>query len=380
MKQNKILLTGGEAVAYAMKQINPDVCAAYPITPQTQIIETYAQYVADSLVDTEMVLTESEHSALSVCVGASAYGSRTFTATASQGLLYMNEVIYSASGLRLPMVMAVGNRAISSPINIHCDHSDSFTVKDAGWIQIYCEDVQEVYDTSLMAFKIAEKANLPIMFMQDGFYTTHSLQAINLIDDKKVKSFLGKAPKRDSLKENLTIGMFALQDSYMEARYNMFLALKDSEKIITDVQNDFFKLTGRKYSLFESYKVKDAELVFVILSSTSQLMKKAVDYYRNKGKKIGLLRLRVFRPFPFESLKKELKNKTLIVMDRNGNYGSEFSALAEEFKNIGKDLYNVIYGLGGREFNDKDALNLVNNFLTKKQPKIQYYGLRKEIL
>lgn len=380
MKQNKILLTGGEAVAYAMKQINPDVCAAYPITPQTQIIETYAQYVADSLVDTEMVLTESEHSALSVCVGASAYGSRTFTATASQGLLYMNEVIYSASGLRLPMVMAVGNRAISSPINIHCDHSDSFTVKDAGWIQIYCEDVQEVYDTSLMAFKIAEKANLPIMFMQDGFYTTHSLQAINLIDDKKVKSFLGKAPKRDSLKENLTIGMFALQDSYMEARYNMFLALKDSEKIITDVQNDFFKLTGRKYSLFESYKVKDAELVFIILSSTSQLMKKAVDYYRNKGKKVGLLRLRVFRPFPFESLKKELKNKTLVVMDRNGNYGSEFSALAEEFKNIGKDLYNVIYGLGGREFNDKDALNLVNNFLTKKQPKIQYYGLRKEIL
>ncbi len=380
MKQNKILLTGGEAVAYAMKQINPDVCAAYPITPQTQIIETYAQYVADSLVDTEMVLTESEHSAMSVCIGAAAYGSRTFTATASQGMLYMNEVIYSASGLRLPIVMAVGNRAISSPINIHCDHSDSFTVKDSGWIQIYCEDVQEVYDTSLMAFRIAEKVNLPIMFMQDGFYTTHSLQAINLVDDKIVKSFLGKVPKRDSLKENLTIGMFALQDSYMEARYNVFLALQDSEKIIIETQNEFFKLTGRKYSLFESYKVKDAEMVFVILSSTAQLMKKAVDYYRKKGKKIGMLRLRVFRPFPFESLKKELKNKTLIVMDRNGCYGSEFSALANEFKNIGKDLYNVIYGLGGREFNDKDALNLVNNFLTKKQPKIQHYGLRKEIL
>jgi pyruvate ferredoxin oxidoreductase alpha subunit len=362
-----------------MMQINPDVCASYPITPQTPIIETYAQYVADGLVDTEMVLTESEHSALSVCIGASAYGSRTFTATASQGMLYMNEVVYSASGLRLPIVMAVGNRAISSPINIHCDHSDSFTVKDAGWIQIYCENVQEVYDTSLMAFRIAEKVNLPLMFMQDGFYTTHSLQAINLLQKKDVQKFLGKAPKRENLKEKYTIGMFALQDSYMEARYNMFSALKDSEKVIEDVQKEFFKLTGRKYSLFESYKVKDAEIVFIILSSTAQLMKKAVDFYRKKGKKVGLLRLRVFRPFPFESLKKELKNKTLIVMDRNGNYGSEFSALANEFKNMGKDLYNIVYGLGGREFNDKDALDLVNNFLTKKQPKIQYYGLRKDL-
>jgi len=382
-KQEKILLTGGEAVAYAVMQIDPEVVAAYPITPQTSIIETYAKYVSDGKVNSEMILAESEHSALSACLGASAFGARAFTATSSQGLLYMNEIIYHFSGLQLPMVMAVGNRAIGAPINIHCDHSDSFTVKDSGWIQVYCENVQEVYDTILMAQKITEKVSMPIMVMQDGFYTTHSLQPIFVLPKDDVKEFVGEKLKTENLSNTkMTMGEFLLQDSYFETRYQMGKALEDSLDIIKEIHNEFYDLIGRKYDLFESYLTSDAEIVFVLLSSSAQLLKEACDYYREKGKKVGVLRPRFLRPLPCEELKKELKDKIVVVLDRNGIYGSEYSTLANEFKGYGKELFNVIYGLGGRDFTLNDAKKIVELFINSKdkQPKVQYYGLRNDIL
>lgn len=377
----KKLLSGGEAVAYAEMQINPEVCAAYPITPQTPIIETFAKYVADGKVQTNMILAESEHSAMSACIGASAFGARTFTATSSQGLLYMNEVIYTASGLRLPIVMAVGNRAIGAPINIHTDHSDSFTVRDSGWVQIYCEDCQEVYDTMFIAQRIAEKCDLPVMIMQDGFFTTHSLQPIELIDDKDVKKFVGEKPKNDNLSNtNMTIGSFALPDVYYEARIAISKAIKESKEVIEDVQKEFFDLTKRNYNLYDSYNVEDAEYVFVVLNSVAQLFKEVCDDYRKRGLKIGVLRPRVFRPFPYMELEEELKDKKIIVVERVGNYGAEYSPLALEFSKFGKEFYNLIFGLGGRDFNLDDANKVVELFIKTKQPKFQYYGFKKELL
>ncbi len=380
-KKKRMLLSGGEAVAYAEMQINPEVCSAYPITPQTPIIETFAKYVSDGKVTTNMILTESEHSAMSACIGASAFGARTFTATSSQGLLYMNEVIYTASGLRLPIVMAVGNRAIGAPINIHTDHSDSFTVRDCGWVQIYCEDVQEVYDTMLMAQRIAEKVNLPVMVMQDGFYTTHSLQPIDILSTEVVKQFVGEKPKTDNISNTkMTIGSFALPDVYYEARIAISKAIDASKDVIENIQKEFFDLTKRNYNLFDSYNVEDADYVFVVLNSSAQLFKEACDEYRKKGIKIGVLRPRVFRPFPFEELEKELEGKKIIVVERVGNYGAEFSPLALEFSRFGKEFYNIVFGLGGRDFNLDDANKVVEMFTKEKQSKFQYYGYKKEML
>lgn len=382
MKQEKILIGGGEAIAYAVMQIDPEVVSAYPITPQTPIIETYAKYVSDGKVKTEMVLAESEHSALSACLGASAFGARTFTATSSQGLLYMNEIIYHFSGMQLPMVMAVGNRAIGAPINIHCDHSDSFTIKDAGWINIYCEDVQEAYDSIIIAQKLTEKTNIPVMVMLDGFFTTHSLQSIFVLDKGNVQKFIGEKPKINSLSNSkITLGEFLLPDSYYETRYQLSKALDDSESIIENIQKDYFDLSGRQYKLYDSYNTKDAEIVFVVLNSSAQLLKEACDEFRKLGKKVGVLRPRFLRPFPYKKLKEELKDKIIVVLDRNGKFGAEYSTLASEFKGFGKELYNVIYGLGGREFTLSDAKNIIELYVNKKQKeKVFYYGLRKELV
>jgi len=381
MKDERKLLTGGEAAAYAAMQIDPEVCAAYPITPQTPIIETFAKYVSDGKVSSSFILVESEHSAMSAIVGASAFGARTFTASSSQGLLYMNEVIYAASGLRLPIVMVVGNRAISAPINIHTDHSDSFSLRDSGWIQIYCEDVQEVYDSIIMAQKIAEKTLLPVMVMQDGFYTTHSLQPIYVLENGDVKDFIGEKPKRDNLYDDkITFGEFALQDVYFETRIQLANALRDSKKVIEEIQNDFSDKFGRDYSFYDALELEDAEYVFIALNSVSQVIKQAVSEFRKKGIKVGMLRPRIYRPFYFDELKEILKDKKIVVLERVGNYGAEFGPMALEFKGLGKEIYNVIFGLGGRDFNFDDAMKVLEMFVKNKQPKFQYYGENKDLL
>ncbi len=376
------ILTGGEVSAYAMKQINPDVVSAYPITPQTPIIETFSKYVADGEVNTELIDVESEHSAMALCIGASATGARVMTASSSQGLALMFEEVYAASGLRLPIIMNVGNRALSAPINIHCDHSDTFPFRDSGWMQVYNENVQEVYDSNFIALRVAEKVNLPIMIMQDGFYTTHSLQEFESLSDNEVSKFIGKAPKRDNLFDNnITIGSFALQDSYYETRIQLHRAMESAREVIPLVQSEFEKLTGRKYSLFEEYNTDDAEYIVLVLNSTAGIVRKSVDIFRKLGFKIGMIKLRFFRPFPYTELSEILKGRQVLVLDRNTSFGSLGSPLFTEISAcVDANIFNVVFGLGGRDFFQNDSDKLLKDFVENRLKKFQFYGFRNDLL
>jgi len=382
-------LSGGQAVAVAMRQINPDLVAAYPITPQTPIIETFAQFVADGKVDTELIDVESEHSALSAVVGASAAGGRSMTATSSQGLALMAEIVYIASGSRLPIVMAISNRALSAPINIHCDHSDSMFLRDAGWIQIYSEDAQEAYDNMLIALKVAEnkKVLTPAMVMQDGFITSHNVQNVQILDDKVVKRFVGKYEAEFPLlniKKPITVGPLDLFDYFFEHKYQQAEAMENSKKIIKQVDKEFYKLTKRKYDFVENYKTSDAEYIIVALSSTCGTIKMVVDKLRKEGKKVGLLKIRVMRPFPNDEIFKSLaKAKSVAVLDRSmsfGNFSPVFTEVKSALYSLNKkpNLYNYIYGIGGRNIGIKDIEKVFNNLMKKSFSRnINYIGLRK---
>ena len=381
-------LSGGQAVAVAMKQINPDVVAAYPITPQTPIIETFAQFVADGEVDTELIDVESEHSALSAVVGASAAGARAMTATASQGLALMAEIVYIASGSRLPIVMAIANRALSAPINIHCDHTDSMFLRDAGWIQMYSENAQEAYDNILIALKTAENKDvlMPAMVMQDGFITSHSVQNVKILDDKIAKKFVGKYdpsyPLLD-IKKPVSIGPLDLFDYFFEHKYQQAKALENSKKIIKQIDKEFYDLTGRKYNFVEKYKTNDADHIIVALSSTCGTAKMAIDELRKKGQKVGLLKIRVVRPFPNEEILKALaKAKSVAVLDRStsfGNYSPIFTEVRSALYDLDKkpDLYNYIYGIGGRNIGIEDIEKVFSSLIKgSASDKINYIGLR----
>ena len=389
-KHNKYqALTGGEAVAEAMRQINPDVVAAYPITPQTPIIEAFAQIVADGKVETELINVESEHSALSAVVGASAAGGRAMTATASQGLALMAEIAYIASGSRLPIVMPISNRALSAPINIHCDHTDSMFLRDACWLQFYSENAQEAYDNILIALKVAEnkKVLLPVMVMQDGFITSHSVENIKLLDDKSAKKFIGEYNPEYPLlniKKPVTIGPLDLFDYFFEHKYQQVEAMENSRKIIEKVDKEFYKLTGRKYGLIEKYKLNDAEQVIVVLSSTAGTAKTVVDEMRKKGKKVGLIKIRSMRPFPNKEIAKALVNaKSVAVLDRSisyGNYSPVFTEVQSSLYNLSKrpKLSNYIYGIGGRNIGIEDLEKVFNKLIKGDSSKnINYIGLRK---
>ena len=287
-------ITGTAAAAEAMRQINPDVVAAFPITPQTAVMQKFADFHANGLVDSELVRVESEHSAMSCCVGASAAGARVMTATASAGLALMWEIVGVASGLRLPIVMEIVNRALSAPINIHCDHSDSMGARDLGWIQIYSESAQEVYENSLLAMKLAEKMLLPAMVCQDGFITSHGVENVKVFDDAKVKKFIGEHKYPHSLldvKKPTTHGPLQLQDYYFETRSQQIPAMEDAKKEFLKVGNELSKITGNKYPYFDEYQLKDAEVVIVCLNSTAGTTKTAIDRMRAEGKKVGLLKL-----------------------------------------------------------------------------------------
>ncbi|MCK4919124.1 MAG: pyruvate ferredoxin oxidoreductase [Candidatus Pacebacteria bacterium] len=382
-------LSGGQAVAVAMKQINPDLVAAYPITPQTPIIETFAQFVADGKVDTELIDVESEHSALSAVVGASAAGGRAMTATSSQGLALMAEIVYIASGSRLPIVMAISNRALSAPINIHCDHSDSMFLRDAGWIQIYSEDAQEAYDNMLIALKVAEnkKVLTPAMVMQDGFITSHNIQNVRILDDKVVKKFVGKYEPEFPLlniKKPVTVGPLDLFDYFFEHKYQQAEAMENSKKIIKQVDKEFYKLTKRKYDFVENYKTSDAEHIIVALSSTCGTIKMVVDKLRKEGKKVGLLKIRVMRPFPNDEIFKSLaKAKSVAVLDRSmsfGNFSPVFTEVKSALYGLNKKpkLHNYIYGIGGRNIGINDIEKVFKSLIKKSSSgKINYIGLRK---
>ena len=354
-------LSGNEAVAIAMRQINPDVMAAFPITPSTEIPQYFSTFVANGLVDTEFVPVESEHSALSACIGSEAAGARTLTATSSCGLALMWEELYVAASDRLPIALACVNRALSGPININCDHSDSMGARDSGWIQIYSENNQEAYDNFVQAYRIAEHKDvrLPIMICQDGFITSHAVENISLLEDKEVKDFVGEYnPEEYLLNEDhsMAVGPYDTPAFYMEHKKQQAVAMENAKQVILDVAAEFEKLSGRKYGLFETYKLDDAEMALVIINSAAGTAKDAVDRLRAEGKKVGLLTIRVFRPFPAEEIAEALKNvKVIAVMDRCEGFSSQGGPLGAEVKSAlftagsTAKVVDYVYGIGGRD-------------------------------
>lgn len=385
-------LSGNEAVAIAMKQIEPDVVPVYPITPSTEIPQYFSSFVANGVVDTEFIPVESEHSAMSAAIGASAAGARVMSATSSQGLALMYEMLNVASGMRLPIVLTCVNRALSSPINIHNDHSDSMGVRDAGFIQLYCETNQEAYDNVIMAIRIAEKCMLPVMVCYDGFITSHSVENIELLEDSVVKKFVGEYnPKHYLLndKEYVSMGPLDLQNYFFEHKYQLIETMKDSKEVINEVSNEFYKISGRRYDLIEEYMMDDADVAITVLNSTAGTAKTVVDKLRNEGIKAGLIKPRAFRPLPEEEFANAVKNvKTLAIMDRadsvNGMGGpmfAEFSAALLK-QNVCIPVSNYIYGLGGRDTKVEDIESIYNDLLYGIKTgnglrDIKYLGVRK---
>ncbi len=406
LKQENLALSGDEAVAYAVKQSSVDVVAAYPITPQTIIVERFSEYVNNGEVETEFVCTESEHSALTACLTASATGARTFTASASAGLALMHEILYVTAGSRTPVVMAVVNRALSAPINIHCDHSDSMVERDAGWIQIYVENSQEAYDTIIQAFRISEHADilLPTMVMLDGFFLSHTLGNIFVMPDEAVQKFVGtrqiplvinhegKAiPFKLDPDNPLTLGPFDLYDYYFEHKRQQEEAMQKALQAIKEVHDEYGNLTGRMYGngLVEKYYMEDAEIATVCLGSTAGTVKTVVDNLRAKGIKAGLLRLRSYRPLPTGDIKEALESvKAIAVMDRSHSYGAYGGPVFQEIRHILYDsparqkIVDYIYGLGGRDM-PQSLINEIYKGLGETlktgnvKKAVQFIGLRE---
>ena len=357
IENNQTVLSGGYAVGEAMRQINPDVMAVYPITPQTPIVEYFAKQVAEGKATTEIIPVESEHSAMSACVGASAAGARTMTASSSQGVLYMLEVLPIASALRLPIVAAIANRAISGPINIHGDHSDAMLMRDLGWIQVFSENVQEAYDLTFLTLKLAEKMELPGAVNLDGFFVSHSLENVELLSDWQARNFVGRWKKKDHLldfENPKTFGGLALPNAYFQFRQQVFEALEKAGEEFPAVAQSWEELCGRKYGKIERYRTADAEKVIVAMGSVCGTIKEVVDRERKKGRKVGLLKITLFRPFPYVEVGRALKNvREIVVLDRHLPMGSRPVLLGEIQPTVGRPVRGIIYGLGGREVFEK---------------------------
>ncbi len=366
-------LSGNEAAAIAMKQINPDVVAAFPITPSTEIPQYFSTFVSNGQVDTEFIAVESEHSAMSACIGAEAAGARAMTATSSNGLSLMWEMVYIASSLRLPIVMSLVNRAVSGPLNIHNDHSDAMGVRDSGWIQLFSENNQEAYDNLLMAHKIAENKDvlLPLMVCQDGFITSHSIENIELLEDEKVKEFVGTYKPEHYLlnkKEPIAVGPLDLQAYLFEHKVQQSLAMRNAKNVILEVSKEFEKLTGRKYGFFEEYKLDDCEIAIVCMNSTAGTTKFVVDKLRESGIKAGLLKVRMYRPFPASEIANALKNvKAVAILDKADSLNAAGGALYEDVvsgmytSNIHIPAVNYVYGIGGRDTKAEDIESVYND-------------------
>lgn len=360
-----ICLSGNEAVAYALKQINPDVMGAFPITPSTEIPEHFAKYVANGEVNTEYVTVESEHSSMSVCIAAQAAGARSVSATSSCGLALMYELLYVAASNRLPITLACVNRALSGPININNDHSDSMGARDTGWIQIYAENNQEAYDNFIMSMPVGENIRLPVMSCMDGFITSHAVENIELLETDAVQKFVGEYKPENYLlkKENpLAIGPYDISAYYMEHKVQEALAMKAAKARILEVAAEFEKISGRHYGLIEEYYMDDAELAMVLIGSSAGTAKAAIDTLRENGVKAGLVKIRVFRPFPGEELAKVLaKTKAVAVMDKSEGFSANGGPVFAETRSALYDLkerpqlINLVYGLGGRDFKTEDV-------------------------
>ena len=405
-KQEIMGLNGDEAVAFAAKQADVDVVAAYPITPQTIIVEKFSEYVANGEVNTEFVCTESEHSAMAACLAAAAVGARTFTASASAGLALMHEMLFVTSGCRAPVIMAIANRALSAPLNIHGDHSDAMAQRDSGWIQIYAENAQEVYDSMFQAFRIGEHLDvqLPVMVGLDGFTLSHTLENVQVLGDNVVKRFVGTrqlptvlthdgrtVPYKLDPANPMTMGPVAMPNYYFEFKRQQEEAMRNALRIITQVHEEYGKLSGRYYGngLIEEYQIDDAEIAIVCIGSTAGTVKTVVDELRLNGVKAGLLRIRTFRPFPAEDIAKALaKVKAIAVMDRSMSFGGNGGAVYQETRHALYDfsthpsIVNYIYGLGGRDTSPRQIREIFEDLQkivqTKRvEEKIRYIGIRE---
>jgi len=357
LKRKSLALVGNHAVAYAIKQAKPQVLAVYPITPQTTMLEKLSEYISNGELKAELIRVESEHSPLAAIYGAALAGARVFTATASQGLLYMTEMIYWAGGQRVPMVAAVATRAIAEPWSIWDDHQDFVSKRDAIWIQMMAENVQEAYDLTIQAFRISEdeRVILPVMMGFDGFILTHTMERIEVLEDWEVDSFL--PPRNFNLidfSDPIGIGPIATPDEYIKYRYEAKKAMDRAKGVIEEIMREYEKLSGRKqYGLVECYKCEDAKYVFVTMGAWSGDAKVAVDRLRNEGLEVGLLKIRVFRPFPKEKVREYLNSmKEVVVFDRAVSYGSG-GVLANEVKaamyGSNVNIHSVIAGLGGKD-------------------------------
>ncbi len=402
-KQKMTGLNGDEASAYATKQVDPDVVAAYPITPQTIIVERYSEYVADGLVGSEFVAVESEHSALSACVGASAAGARAFTATAANGLALMWEILFIAAGLRMPIVMAVANRCVGGPINIHNDHSDAMGARDTGWVQIFCENSQEVYDASVEAWRIAEHPDVqfPVMVNSDGFTISHTMENVYTLDDADVKKFVGKrvymkteGPRgevdfRLDPDNPITIGPLDLQDFYFEHKVQQMEAMNGTLQAIKTVAREFEKVTGRKLEYVYPYKMEDAEVAVIGMGSVMGTVREVVDELRTEGVKAGMIKLRLFRPFPVEEILKAIgKVPVLGVMEKAYSIGGPGAPLYMEVKTALYDqpkkplVADYINGLGGKDTSPEMIRDIFKRLQAIKEKgavaePVSYIGVRE---
>jgi pyruvate ferredoxin oxidoreductase alpha subunit len=385
----RVPLTGNDAGAEALKDAAPDVAAVFPITPQTELMHKFASFVHDGVVDTELILVESEHSAQSACFGAAAAGARTVTATSSQGLLLMAEICAITAATRLPVVMPVVNRAISAPVNIGCDHSDSMFLRDAGWIQLYCEDNQEVYDTVLQAFRIGEHRDvlLPVMVCLDGFIISHTMEGVELLGAEAARQFVGPYDAAFRLLDTerpITVGPLHLTDYYFECKRQVVEAMHTAERVIGEVGQEFGRLTGRTYGLFEPYRLDDAEVAIVALGSTCGTAKVAADRARKAGLRAGVLKLRSFRPFPGAEIAAALAHVGAVaVLDRSISYGLPGGPLFHEVRSFMRndaELLSYVYGLGGRDITPHELQGVFADLAAQRgagQSPYRYLGLRE---
>jgi len=388
-------MSGNEAMAVAMKQINPDVVAAFPITPSTEVPQYFSTFVADGVVDTEFVAVESEHSAMSACVGAQAAGARAMTATSANGLALMWEVLYIAAASRLPIVMACVNRTLSGPLNIHNDHSDSMGARDSGWIQLYSENNQEAYDNMLMANRIGEHPDvvLPVMVCQDGFITSHAIENIELLEDDKVKAFVGEYNPEMYLLDSenpIAVGPLDHFTHCFEHKRQQAQAMINAKKVILEVSEEFYKMTGRKYELFEEYNADGADVAVVVLNSTAGTAKYVADQLKAQGKKVAVIKPRVFRPFPVDEMAAALaKYKAIAVMDKADSFNAAGGPLFTEVTSamfakgvLSPKVINYIYGLGGRDVKSTDIEIVINKLFEiistgKVDSVYNYLGVRE---
>ena len=391
-QNRRVALTGNDAGAEALKDVNPDVAAAFPITPQTELMHKFAAFVHDGVIDTELIHVESEHSAQSACFGSAAAGARTVTATSSQGLLLMAEICAITASTRLPVVMPVVNRALSAPVNIGCDHGDAMFCRDAGWIQLYCENAQEVYDNVLQAFRIGEHADvlLPVMVCLDGFIISHTMEGLEVIGPAAARGFVGEyAPAFRLLDTDrpITIGPLHLTNYYFEAKRQVVEAMDQARRVIGEVGREYGELTGRAYGHVEAYRLDDAEVALVALGSTCGTAKVAADHARSRGVKAGVLKLRVFRPFPGHEIAAALAGVGAVaVMDRSISYGLQGGPMFHEVRSYlrgqGPELISCVYGLGGRDINASEIEGVFADLAAiadtgRAEETYRYVGLRE---